>query len=323
VLRLWFFIQAFVIEIGSIIFVVDSDMQLSDWLLFYLVHTIACASYSLACWFLLPKSYQDSWLKAQLFLFFFPLFLPLLGMIGTSLSLLIALHLPKKQSDVTWDVCEEIPLPQHPGEITQDQFGTGALAEILVKNEDVERRLIAVSAVQHFSRKAAVPLLQMALKDLSDDVRLLAYSSLETIETEINVSIGLCKKQYESKNLGLKAAEIAHHYWELCYLGIAEGSLLRHYLREAARYLSLANQDSKNASNELLFGRILLKQGQYKLASEHLKRAQSGGLLARQVLPYLAECAFELGNYAEVRKLCEQFPTQRGGVLSQLREFWR
>ncbi|MGB0495723.1 MAG: hypothetical protein ACPGJI_05140, partial [Kangiellaceae bacterium] len=309
-LKLWFFIQAFAIEIGAILFIIDSNMMLADWFLFYLAHSIACASYSLACWFLLPQSYRDSWLKAQLFLFFFTLFMPLIGMVGTSLSLIVALYLPKKQSDVTWDVCEEIPLPQHPGEINQDQFGTGALAEILVKNEDVERRLIAVSAVQHFSRKAAVPLLQMALKDLSDDVRLLAYSSLETIETEINTSIGLCKKQYESKHVASKAAEIAHHYWELCYLGIAEGSLLKHYLREAARYLSLANQESKNASNDLLLGRILLKQGQFKLASEHLKRAQEGGLLARQVLPYLAECAFELGNYSEVKTLCKQFPTQ-------------
>ncbi len=322
-LKLWFFIQALAIEVGAFLYIIDSNMLLSDWLLFYVVHAIACASYSLACWFLLPKTYQDSWLKAQLFLFFFTLFLPLLGMVGTSLSLLIALHLPRKQSDVTWDVCEEIPLPQHPGEINQDQFGTGALAEILVKNEDVERRLMAVSAVQHFSRKSAVPLLQIALKDLSDDVRLLAYSSLETIENEINTSIGLCKKQFESKNQASKASEIAHHYWELCYLGIAEGSLLKHYLREAARYLSLANQQSKNASNELLLGRILLRQGQFRLAAEHLKKAQIGGLLKRQVLPYLAECAFEMGNYSEVRKLCEQFPTQRGGVLSQLREFWR
>ncbi|MFT6733750.1 MAG: hypothetical protein ACJAS9_001940 [Polaribacter sp.] len=321
-LRLWFFVQAFIIEISAFVFVIDSGMKLAGWLLFFLIHAIASASYSLACWFLLPKSYQASWLKAQLFLFFFTLFLPLIGMTGISLSLIIALHLPRKQSDVTWDVCEQIPLPQHPGEINQDQFGTGALAEILVKNDDVERRLIAVSAVQHFSRKAAVPLLQLALKDLSDDVRLLAYSSLETIETEINTSIGLCKKQYESNNVASKAAEIAHHYWELCYLGIAEGSLLKHYLREAARYLSLANQESQNASNELLLGRILLKQGQYKLASEHLKRAQKGGLLARQVLPYLAECSFELGHYDEVRNLCEQFPTQRNGVLSQLREFW-
>ncbi|GAL03027.1 extracellular matrix protein PelE [Photobacterium aphoticum] len=60
-------------------------------------------------------------------------------------------------------------------------------------NTDPERRALAVTAIRQLPRQHAVPLLQLALKDLTDDVRLLAYASLESIETQINESIALFK----------------------------------------------------------------------------------------------------------------------------------
>jgi len=243
-------------------------------------------------------------------------------MLGTGLSLIIALHMPIKQSDVTWQASEPIPLPQHPGEIGKNDFGIGALAEILIRNDDVERRLLAVSAIQNFSRKQAVPLLLMALRDLSDDVRLLAYSNLEAIEAEINESIGLCKEQFKQSSMANKASEIAHQYWELCYLGIAEGSLLKHYLKESAHYLSQSNQIQASASNHLLLGRVLLMQKQYGLAQNHFQLALDGGLLKKQVTPYLAECAYHFGDFKLVETYAKSFPNQLGNALSQIREYW-
>jgi len=310
------------LELLAFFVVLTDKIGIVGWLVVLLLHTLGCSTFSLACWLFLPKQYQTYGFRAKIFLFLFPFLLPVVGMLGTGFSLLVALHMPIRQNDVTWQASEPIPLPQHPGEIGDIQFGIGALAETLMRNEDVERRLLAVSAIQNFSRKQAVPLLLMALKDLADDVRLLAYSNLEAIEAEINESISLCKEQYDQTSEANKASEIAHQYWELCYLGIAEGSLLKHYLKEAAYYLSQSNQIEQSASNNLLLGRILLKQKQYRLARNHFQLALDGGLLTKQVIPYLAECAYHAGDYDQVRLYAQEFPSQLGNVLSQIREYW-
>ena len=303
--------------------VLDNQVARWQWLNIISIHAIACLIFMLASWYFLPKNYQFSKMRTLVFLFLFSFLLPVFGILGISLSLLIALYLPKKQSDVTWQECEVLPLPPSPGEILPNTFGIGALAEILNRNEDPERRLLAVSAIHYFPRNQAIPLLQLALRDLSDDVRLLAYSSLETIEAEINVAIGLSKKQFLKNKTASKTAEIGHQYWELCYLGIAEGSLLNHYLREAENYLNISNEIEPSASNNLLLGRVLLKQNDYQKAESYFELALDAGLLNHQVAPYLAECAFQARNYKKVKALVASFPAKRGTRLSQIREYWR
>ena len=45
-------------------------------------------------------------------------------------------------------------------------------------------------------------------------------------------------------------------------------------------------------------------------------------LLKNQVVPYLAECAYYLGDYEQVKIHAKEFPKQLGNVLSQIREYW-
>lgn len=313
---------SFVLE-GYVFFVLlDNRIEYKEWLLIISLHFIASVIFMWSSWLILPKTYQRSKLKSRIFLLLFSFFLPVFGILGVSLALLVALYLPTKQSEVTWQECEELPLPPSPGEISPNMFGEGALAEILIRNDDPERRLLAVSAIHYFPRNKAIPLLQLALKDLSDDVRLLAYSALETIEAEINVVIGLSKKQFARNETSVKASEIGQQYWELCYLGIAEGSLLNHYLREAKNYIMLSNKMAVSASNNLLLGRVLIKQHKFEEAEKYLDLAMAAGMSKSQVVPYLAECAFYARDYTRVRELVEFFPSKQGNQLSQIKELW-
>lgn len=243
-------------------------------------------------------------------------------MIGTSCSLLIAFYLPRQKSNVTWQECEKSELPQSPGEVIATQFGSGALQEILLHNQDPERRLMAVSAIRHLPRQHAVPLLQLALKDLTDDVRLLAYASLEGIETQINETISLSKKQFEYKPSSNKAFDIAQQYWELCYLGIAEGILRSHYLEQAENYLNQSNSLKSSASANLLLGRVMLEQKRPSEAVPFLQAAMQGGLLLKQVAPYLAEASYIAGDYEAAKEYIDYFPDQQGNKLSQIKEYW-
>lgn len=316
------FIQTLSFECLGFYMIFEGEVSLSVWISFFSAHALACASFSALSWLFLPNKYKFPLPRTIAFLFLFNFLLPLVGMIGTTLSLLIALYLPRKQPIATWKECETIPLPLSPNDVLDSPYGTGALMDILIHSDDTKRRALAVGAICNLPRKQAVPLLQLALKDLSDDVRLLAYASLEAVESEINEHLSLFKKQYEQTKQAHKAFEVAQQFWELCYLGIAEGALKKHYLEQAEHYLNLSNKAETRASNMLLLGRVKLAQHQPETAIQYLSEAMEGGIRLKQVAPYLAEAAFNLGNYDKVRYYVSCFPTQQGDKLSQIKEYW-
>ncbi|PSU44835.1 hypothetical protein C9J12_25405 [Photobacterium frigidiphilum] len=321
-MKVWLFLQTLTLEYIGFYILFNKEMMQMQWLVSISCHAVACASFTLLCWILLPLRYKTPIVSSVTFLFLFNFLLPLFGMFGTVFSLLVALYIPRKQNLTTWQECEEALLPQSPDDVLSTQFGTGALRDILLNNTDPERRLIAVSAIRHLPKPQAVPLLQLALKDLSDDVRLLGYSSLETIETQINETLSLFKNQFQHQEQASKAYEIAQQYWELCYLGIAEGALRKHYLEQAELYLTIANDISNSASSNLLLGRVMLEQQRPDDAFEYLTQALNGGLMVKQVAPYLAEAAYDIGDYETVKHYIHYFPEQKGETLSQIKEYW-
>lgn len=316
------FLPAIFLELLSLYILLNTKMTGLEWFSFLTLHAIACANFTLVTWLLLPNRYQSSCFTTTIFLFTFSFLIPLYGMSGILSSILIALYMPRKHNPITWQQCEEAALPQGPGERTHIQYGAGAFREILAHNTDPERRLLAVSAIRHLPRQQAVPLLQLALKDLSDDVRLLAYASLENIEAQINESISLFKNKFENKKQANIAFEIAQQYWEFCYLGLADGALRTHYLDQTKHYLEQSNRIESSASNNLLLGRVRLEQSQPEDAITYLTLALEGDLLKTQVTPYLAEAAYCMGNYKLAKQYIHQFPDRKGEKLSQIKAYW-
>ncbi|UTV30080.1 HEAT repeat domain-containing protein [Photobacterium atrarenae] len=322
-MKIWLFIQAATLESYGIHLLLGENWTATSWSSLIAVHTIACASCTMASWLMLPGNYRASRISTVSFLFAFHFLLPVVGMLGTSCALLLGLHFPRKQHHISWQQSEALALPQSPGDIlTNTPFGSGALRDILVHNDDPGQRSLAVSAICHLPRQQSVPLLQLALKDLSDDVRLLAYAALEGIESEINDMIASHKKSYAQHHNAQTSFEIAQQYWELCYLGIAEGILKKHYLEQAEYYLNQSVQNKQRASSSLLLGRVLLVQQRPEEAVPYLTYAMENGLRTTQVAPYLAEAAYRVKDYRKVRKYLAYFPTQQGEVLSQIKEHW-
>ncbi len=321
-MKKWLFLQTITYELLSYCILLNGSTTGLFWLLYLVAHTVACTSFTIAIWQLLPVQYRLPITSSTAFIFGFSLLLPLFGMLGILCSILIALYIPRKQKLVTWVEHEGSPLSQQSNELMPLQYGSGGLREILVNDINHERRLHAVSAVRHLPRYQAIPLLQFALKDLSDDVRLLAYSSLESIEAQINESISALKNQHFYKKDPLKAFQIAQQYWELCYLGLAESALRSHCLEQATLYLHQANHLEENAPNNLLLGRIMLAQSNPQDAITYLTLALNGGLLKTQVFPYLAEATYAMGNYKMAKQYITQFPERKGDKLNQIKEYW-
>ncbi len=322
-MKVWLLLSALVLE-GLSLSMIFQQPAITHFDLYALAyHTMACACLSSACWLMLPANYQYPIENSVGFLFIFNLLLPVIGILGTLGSLMFALHLPRKVSNTSWQAHEDNPLPLNPKNTPVEHLGVGALREILLYDSDPERHLLAIAAIRNLPNKYAVPMLQLAMKDLSDDVRLQAYASLERIEKEINESISLLRKQFEHKATAHKAYEIAQQYWELCYLDIAEGVLSQHYLKQAEQILIQANEIQESASSNLLLARVYLKQKRPLDAIQILNRAQHQGAITKQIAPYLAEAAYMIGNYRDVQQFVTYFPDQQGELLSQIREYWK
>jgi len=309
-------------ELFSFHILLGADFSWFNWAYYVAVHAAACIAFTWGVWLLLPHRYKFPVIHTCSFLFCFSFCIPLFGMIGGIFSLLLGLYRLNVTVTPTWVECERSSLVKQPDEFRPSRTSIGALREILTHNLDPARRLQAVNAVCHLPQQQAIPLLQLALKDLSDDVRLFSYSSLETIEAKINLSISLLKSQFIHYQESGIAFNIAQQYWELCYLGLAESVLCSHYLEQAVIYLIRSNQLVENAASNLLLGRIMLAQSEPKQALIYLTQAFDAGLLKEQVIPYLAEASFALGNYELTKCYMAQLPAYEKGRLQQQREYW-
>ncbi|WP_434361671.1 hypothetical protein NF212_24750 [Parasalinivibrio latis] len=321
-MMLWLIFQTVLFESGAFYLLTKPELSLAMWSAFGISHVVACLSFTGCCWQVLPERYKTPKAGALSFLFFVPFSLPVLGMTGLTLTLLAVVKFPKKSVSVTWKKAENIALPLAVDSLQQSNYGAGALREILLFSPLSDRRVLAVSAIQHLSVKQSVPLLQLALKDLSDDVRLLAYASLEKIEYQINENLERLKNKFTFQKSANRAYEIAQQYWELCYLGLADGVLRRHYLREARSYLEQAVAIDPMAQVYLLLGRVLIAENEPHSAIGPLEKALSGGLRMKQVAPYLAEAAFIAKDYENVRKYMGFLSNTDNENLRQLKEYW-
>ena len=187
-------------------------------------------------------------------------------------------------------------------------------------NSDVptRSRMRAMVALQHVSGRISSPLLRNVLNDSSEDLRLLAYGMLDSLERNISRAIDqeldtLRKAQATEGNeklgpIGLLAAEkLSALYWELVYQNLAQGDMRDHAIRESLRYCDLVlGQQPNHAQHTLRRGLLLHALGRNEEAALSYDLALQQGLPATRVLPYLAELSFEQRDFERTRQLMQQ-----------------
>jgi len=180
----------------------------------------------------------------------------------------------------------------------------------------IQSRLRAMVALQYVSGRTASPLLRTVLSDPSEDLRLLAYGMLDTLEKRVNSSIDaemgtLRAAQAEGGNAGLRTLESAQRlsdlYWELIYQDLVQGDLRKHAIQESLRYCDwvLAEQ-ADNAQLCLRRGRLLHEQKRPDEAAQAYAQARELGLPATRVLPYQAELCFDRKDFAQAHALMQE-----------------
>ncbi|WP_394240237.1 tetratricopeptide repeat protein [Halopseudomonas laoshanensis] len=289
---------------------------LEGMLYIVLPHAVACVLLALALWAFLPKRYKSPLPWAPLFLFSIAFFIPLLGMIGVIFSVFPALYLQRQRDEQVWQTMGVPGLPFRPLERRHSpMFQDGGLQDVLYLATDPERRLNALLATRRMPSHESVPILKLALRDPADDVRLLAYSMLDQKESGINQRIerlldrlGQSDETSAEESREAIHAGLARWYWELAYLGLAQGSVLDHVLGQARKHAEQSLALQSNPEIHLLAGRIALEQGDLPAARTFFQQAQTGGIQFEKIAPFLAEAAFAAGEYDQVPRLLAKLP---------------
>ena len=297
------------LEAGSawVLWQADSSSQQTG--LFLLLHLTACLLLALAFADLLPSQQCISIGRTTGFVFLVCFFIPWFGMPGIIGGLLPALWWPKKHSDKShrlgWSYLSIPPLPDHsptprkPGAI---HYGVASIAGILQGASNLGQRQRGVLATLRLRDIEAIPLLQRALRDSEDDVRLLAYALLDRKEHAITARIRQrqkCLADADADNRLSHHSAIAQDCWELIHLGLVQGEVKRYLLMTARKHTEDALViRPQNAGLQLLLGKLLLRLGEADLAYAALRRAEQQGMDATIVSPYLAEVEFSKRQFS-------------------------
>lgn len=242
-------------------------------------------------------------------LFGFSFFIPILGLLGQIVGIMVARFLPRVVPELPYAEIPPIEFEFPPRETRErTKYGQGGLTSRL-KDAGVpkETRFKSLLALQGMPPKIANPLLQDMLGDPADEVRLVAYGILDAQEKNINQHIhDEIEKLRETATpelqlIGLR--RLAELYWELVYGGLVHGDVREHAMGETSRFLDQAMQIAPDdAGLWFLKGRMLLfKRDPAAAAAFH--RAVANGLEESRVLAYLGQIAFERRDYEEVRRV--------------------
>lgn len=264
--------------------------------------------------------------------FFFALcfFVPVLGVPGLLVAAFVARVFPKRGNREVFSTVvapEFAPHDDRPTHADSPHAHGPVRAQLTDPLAPVETRMRALLSIQDLPSRVANPVIRGMLADASDDVRLVAYGILDSREKRINERIQAARAQLEGVDtMGrlLAHKELAELYWELVYQGLVQGDLQKHAAAQASTHfdaaLRLAPQD---AALWALGGRLANFIGEYDRAWDSFSNAVAFGLPESRVMPYLAEVAFRLGRYEQVRGLLERIAqTSHTQRMAQVIAYW-
>lgn len=303
--------QALFLEIAAWLSL-SYHFSLIDWIRFLTLHGGGSGLATMALWMLMPAQYKTPKVASFTFIFSLIFFIPGIGIAGAAGSIVLGLYRPIEPLPEFTRTTEVPPLPFKPVQLdTTISFADGGLYQVLRLSNNVDKRLKAVLASQRIEERKSIPVLQIALKDPVDDVRLLAYSVLDKKENDINLQIEQSLKELDQADKSQKSGLHKHLgalYWELVYLELAQGDVLEHILRTAKEHIEATLAEQPDVGASFLLGRIALRQGKLEEAEKAFAQAAELGMDGSSLNSYLAEVAYLNRDYQGMRSLLQLIP---------------
>ncbi|SEQ76336.1 hypothetical protein [Giesbergeria anulus] len=317
---------------GPVLLHDQSDTALASYLLLHAVASTLLALFTLP---LLPKEQTQPRSAVLALMVLCSYAVPLVGFIGVLAAVLILrYHRPTQ----TLTLFESLQLP----EFDQHQRLTGAFRQTglgsFLGNRDVPMtsRMRAMVSLQHVSGRVASPLLRNALNDPSEDLRLLAYGMLDSLEQRISRAVDeelqalrIARAREGTARPGPRTLKAVQHlsdlYWEFIYQDLAQGDLRDYAIAQSLHYCDeVLKLQPKNAPLWLRKGRLLHSLRRFDEAALAYQRCVRLGLPPTRVLPYQAELSFERRDIVRTYMLIAQLDA--GDSLPRLRpiiDYWK
>lgn len=215
-----------------------------------------------------------------------------------------------------------LTLPRHePAEHEEPR----SVAEILNGKDDVARRA-AILALRVVEPKKSLPLLQKAIQDSDEQVRLLAQTQFNQIIAGLEGRVKTLEADLAKPPRHLnKLLLLAEQYHELVYLGLATDETQTIYLGRAIELLEEAGQQAPDSTAvRFLLVKCALKSGRLDQARAGIQFLRKKGWQPEVLGPWEAEIAFLERDWellaATLRKL--DASGDAPGVLKGPLEFW-
>lgn len=292
------------------------------------LHALASALASALAWRLLPQAYRQPRVVSFALLFCFGFFIPGLGVAALVLTVQVAQRFPKvlRTERYVQIVMPEFSAVQQEATERSDLRAGDARRILADPSQPLETRLRVLVALQSMRPKAAVPLLQSLLADPSEDIRLLAYSMVDTWEKDLTVQIQAAQGRLEAARrqddrapLVNALQRLAELHWQQADTGLARGDLRRFALQQAQQHCEDAlSLDAYAPGTWSLYARVLIELDHLTAAARALGLARKLRMPPAQVWPLMAQIAFLRQDYAGVRKYVGRLPPD-----DQLPHQWR
>jgi tetratricopeptide (TPR) repeat protein len=289
-----------------------------------LLHLLACAMAGL---FAAGNPAEPDSGRA-IFAFVFSLALPVLGMAAVLGVVLPGLSRRQARKGAAFAlIAAEDPEASGPG--YSARYGPGGFrARLLSRRIPSASRLIPLMALGNRATPFGNRMMKEMLKDPADELRLMAYGTLERREMDFQKSMAEARTALraaaDDRRRLIWLRRLTFLQWEMVYQELVEGELSRFYLEQAAETGRQAlEMEPMDGPLLMVYGRIQARLGAWDEALEALDGAERLGTPALRVVPHLAEVAFLRRDFAETRRLLNQTPELwQAGILRPLLRFW-
>jgi len=277
----------------------------------------------------LPKHYQQPPWGVVGFFTGFSLFIPMLGAIGVATLVFLAgsgsaaseKRLIRQVRERRYTARERSDTPQ---------LASGDLSGRLTASSiPTQIRLNTLGKLQAFESRHISATLRGAFDDETEEVRLIAFGTLDqkekVISARISQELNLYKQATHAQVQAEHARQIAYAYWELVYTDVVQADVAMHALSQAKHYAALVLRiDDRDAGMWALLGQVHLRLQEWDSACTSLINALDIGISETRVVPYLAEIAFRQREFSALpqflanTKVLAEVP-----LLQPVVEYWR
>jgi hypothetical protein len=289
-----------------------------------LFHGPAVALGAWGCFRLLPEAYRRRPITVWALMLGTAGPMPVAGL-AFAIAWALLFHLPRRPSaERQYHLGEAQTLTER----LHEEPGATVTQSVLqiLDGRQVELRRHAVLALRQVDAKQALPVLQKAIQDSDEQVRLLAQTHFNRIVSSLEIRV----KQMEARLAAeppqaMTLVHLAELHQEFVFLGLSSQESVVIQLERAMELLGRALElEPEHLSARFLLLRCQVRLRRMNEARASLERLESGGYSPDLLLPWRAELEYVQRNWAALRDVLVRMAGRRhtNPRMRELAAFW-